>query len=84
MLYSQLPKECDAEKMRQQKQWEARQELDKQVAIKRERDLIRKQQEEVVLKYLQQADETAKKSNENIKKAKQYEIQRQKQFLRVG
>lgn len=53
------------------------------MTIKRERELIRKQQEEIELKFLQQTDETVKKSNENIEKTKQCEIKRQKEFLRV-
>lgn len=83
MICLQLQKEYEAEKIRQQKEWEARQELDKQVAIKQERKLISKRQEEIELKYLQQTDETVKKSNEHVKKMKQSEIQQQKEFLRV-
>lgn len=58
--------------------------MDKQVAIKREREWIRKQQGENELKFLQQSDETVNKSNEHIETEKQHETQRQKEFLLVG
>lgn len=54
------------------------------MAIKRERELIRKQQGENELKFLQQSDETVNKSNEHIETEKQHETQRQKEFLLVG
>lgn len=75
--------EYEADKLRQQNQWEARQELDKQLAIKRDRKLIRKQEQEMELKYMQKTDEIVKKSNETNEKAKQHEMQQQKQFLQV-
>lgn len=63
---------------------EARQELDKHVAIKRERETICKHQKEIEFKLQQQTDEAIKRSDENIEKAKQIEIRRQKDFFRVG
>lgn len=44
---------------------------------------MRRHQEIVERKLQQQTDEAIKKSNENVEKAKQYEIQRQNEFLRV-
>lgn len=62
---------------------ETRHELDKQVAVKLECKTVRRRQEEIELKLQQQTDEAVKKSDANIEKAKKYETQQQKEFLRV-
>lgn len=69
--------------MRHQMQWDARQEFDKQLAIKRERKMLRKNEEEHERKLQQQTDEAVKKFDEKVGNAKKYGVQQQKEFLRV-
>lgn len=69
--------------MCQHKHLVVRHELDRQVAIKRERALMRKQQDEIERNLQQQTDEIVKKSDENAQKIKKLAIQQQKEFLLV-
>lgn len=79
--FGQLKREVETEQTRMQKKLEMRQQIEEQAARKRQ---SKQNDQELELKLMQQTDETLKKIEEENKKAKEREIQSQKEFLKVS
>lgn len=79
-----MQKEAEAMRIaKQQKVMETRQALAKQFAHKKQKQKINQTECEIELKLLQRTDEAFKRHQEELQKAKQQEIQSQKNFLKV-
>lgn len=79
----QIQRELEIERIAKlQKNWEARQDLEKQLKIKNEKTNIKRNELDLERRILQQHDETLKKKEEDLKKIKLQDEKIQKEFLR--
>lgn len=79
-----MEKEAEAVKiMKQQKNWQARLDLKKELERKIEKQKRKQIEKEIERKSQELTDEAMKRREEELKMVKQQEIQSQKEFLKV-